>query len=139
MHQLPDVVDVRNITANEQGPQIFFHHQLDGQMPVSEGTAAQAIQARLAGFHLHHQKVDAFRRGADGFDVSDGYHRFLSLADQEGAEGLGEYAQEEHCNVADEEGDLSLGDLADFQFTHRAGDLHSREDVDGHGRGAWYR
>ena len=58
-----------------------------------------------------------------------------SLSDQEGAEGLGEHAQEEHCNVADEEGDLSLGDLADFQFTHRAGDLHSGEDVDSHGRG----
>lgn len=79
VHELPDVVDVRNIPADQQRAQIFFHHQLDGQMPVSEGTAAQAIQARLAGFHLHHQKVDAFRRGADGFDVSDGYHESLLI------------------------------------------------------------
>ena len=79
VHELPDVVDVRNITADQQRAQIFFHNHLDGQVPVSEGTAAQAVQARLAGFHLHHQKVDAFRRGADGFDVSDGYHESLLI------------------------------------------------------------
>ena len=72
VHQLPQVGDVAHILADQQRTQIGLNEMLHGQVAVSEGGAAQTVQARLAGLHLHHHQIDALGGGADHFNIAYG-------------------------------------------------------------------
>ena len=72
VHQLPQVRDVAHILADQQRTQVGLNEMLHRQVAVSEGGAAQTVQARFAGLHLDNHQIDALRGGADHFNVAYG-------------------------------------------------------------------
>src|SRR5262249_36817887 len=49
IRRLPDVFDLVNIAANEQGLEVLLNRRLHRVSPLSEGCTPQAVQTRLAG------------------------------------------------------------------------------------------
>ena len=72
-HHFPKVFNVGDIAANEQGLEILIDKIRYQLMSVSEGSAAETVETRFAGFNLDDDQVDSFRRGADGTHVANGY------------------------------------------------------------------
>ena len=72
MHQLPVLGDGVDRTPDQQGLDIGVDQMLDRGGAVGKGRAAESVQARLGGFDLDSQKVDARRGGGNGSYITDG-------------------------------------------------------------------
>ena len=80
VHQLPQFLNAIGIPTDQQRPQVFLDQAFDGEVAVGKGRAAQTNQAGLVGFNLHHEQVDAFRRGEYNFDIGNACgHRYLAI------------------------------------------------------------
>jgi len=78
---LPYVLDVSDVSAEQEGPEVVVDRGGHGGRPLSEGGAPEAVESRLAGLYLYDRQPDVVGLGEDNPDVSDCYaHGSLQLS-----------------------------------------------------------
>ena len=69
--RLPDVLDLVDVAADQERPQILVDRRFDDERALRERGTAPAHQAGLGGLHLHQHQPDPVGCGEDRLDVAD--------------------------------------------------------------------
>ena len=80
-HQVPQILDVVGIAADENRLEVILHHALDRQRTLLERSAAHTVNA-LVGQHLDGDQIVPFRICDEAFDICNDrrFHKNTSLS-----------------------------------------------------------
>jgi hypothetical protein len=141
VHQVPEVFDILDRAPGQKGLEILLHQAFHHKVPVGEGSAAEAIEPRLARVDPDRSEIDALRGCANDPDVFYGYchgvppffrrcvqygsrggknvfssplsrdNILIRLLQDKGTEARYQHRRNKHGNIADKERCLGFCDI----------------------------